>query len=382
MITGVVFLASAALILCVLVETFESIVLPRRVMRPYRFTRFYYHNTWRLWRAVALVLKPGKVRAGFLSWFGPLSLLGLFFSWFLGLILGFGALGWALDLPINTVDGRTDLPTYLYLSGVTFFTLGLGDVTPREGVGRLLTVTEAGLGFGFLALVMAYLPMLYQAFSKREVTISMLDARGGSPPTAAQILARAAQKGDCATLVASLAEWERWSAEVLESSLSYPVLSYYRSQHDNQSWLGVLTAVLDTCALFLAAVKDVNPYQAQLTFAMARHTVVDLALVFKVPPEAIEEDRLPEEKLQRLREQLQTVGMELHEGPASTAKLRELRAMYEPFVSSLARHFLVNLPPIIADSVAVDNWQTSAWTQRTPGIGKLPLSEPSDRHFD
>lgn len=379
----IVALAALGLILCVLVEAFESMVLPRRVTRPYRFTRFYYRNTWALWRVVALWMKPGKRRAAFLSWFGPLSLLGLFFSWFLGLILGFGLLGWALDLPINVpVDGHTNLSTYIYLSGVTFFTLGLGDVIPRDGLGRLLTVTEAGLGFGFLALVMAYLPMLYQAFSQREVTISLLDARGGSPPTAAQILVRAAHGGDCATVIASLASWERWSAEVLESSLSYPVLSFYRSQHDNQSWLGALTAMLDTCALLLAGVKGINPYQAQLTFAMARHTVVDLALVFKIPPALPEEDRLPEQKLLRLREQLKAVGMELHEGPASAAKLNELRAMYEPFLTSLARHFLVNLPPIIADAVVVDNWQTSAWTQRTPGIGMLAISEMVNRHFD
>jgi hypothetical protein len=374
-------LASLALIFAVLVEAFEVIVLPRRVMRPYRFTRLYYRHGWKLWRSVGLWIGSNKWRESFLSWFGPLSMLGLFVVWFAGLIVGFGLLGWALDLPIKSDSPPVDLGSYLYLSGVTFFTLGFGDVTPRDSLGRILTVTEAGLGFGFLALVIAYLPVLYQAFSRREVTISMLDARCGSPPTAAQMLLRAAQSGDCSGVAAFLAEWERWSAEVLESHLSYPVLSYYRSQHDNQSWIGALTAVLDTCALLLAVVKDGRPYQSQLTFAMARHAVVDLAMVFHTPPLPPEEDRLPADKLRQLREQLRKTGVEVRDGPESDAKLAELREMYEPFVAALARYLMVRLPPMVADQVTVDNWQTSAWMRRTPGIGRLLTSELRDEHF-
>jgi hypothetical protein len=370
-----------AVIFLVLVEAFEAIVLPRRVMRPYRFTRFYYRHAWKLWRVLAFCLKPGKRRETFLSWFGPLSLLGLFFNWFLGLIVGFGFLAWSLSLPISTAGGQADLEIYLYASGVNFFTLGLGDVAPQDSLGRLLTVAEAGLGFGLLAMVISYLPVLYQAFSRREVAISMLDARAGSPPTAGQMLLRAAQADNCAGATLFLAEWERWSAEVLESHLSYPVLAYYRSQHDNQSWIAALTTVLDSCALLLAAVKDCRPYQAQLTFAMARHAVVDLAMVFQVPPVAPEAERLSEEKRRTLWEQLRQAGMELRDSPASAAKLTELRAMYEPFVSALAKQFVVNLPPIVGEPT-VDNWQTSAWTRRTPGIGKLPTIDGRDEHFD
>ena len=147
-----------------------------------------------------------------------------------------------------------------------------------------MAVAETGIGFGFLAVVISYLPVLYQAFSHREVTIALLDARAGSPPTAAQLLVRLARHRNFAPLDRFLEEWERWAAEVLESHVSFPVLSYYRSQHDNQSWLAALTAILDTAALVIAGAKGVDPYQAQLTFAMARHAVVDLAQVYNVPP--------------------------------------------------------------------------------------------------
>jgi hypothetical protein len=372
---------SIFLIFMVLVDGFEAMVLPRRVTRPFRFARLFYRHAWRWWRLLADLFPRGRRRETILSLFGPLSLLGLFASWVVGLVVGFAWLHWSLGSPLQTTDAHTDFTTYLYLSGTTFFTLGYGDVTPTAPAGRFLSVVESGMGFAFLACVIGYLPVLYQAFSRREVTISLLDARGGSPPSAAQVLLRLAQARQVHAITPFLAEWERWAAEVLESHLSYPVLSYYRSQHDNQSWLAALTAVLDTCALLIAGVEDVDFYQAQLTFAMARHAVVDLALVFKLAPPKNGVERLTPAQLQQLRELLLGAGLPLCEGAASVAKLQELRAMYEPFVDALGRHFLLALPPFLADKPAVDNWQTSPWTKRTPGIGKLPLAG-SDEHFE
>ncbi|MBI3412144.1 MAG: two pore domain potassium channel family protein [Planctomycetes bacterium] len=371
---------SAVLIFVVLWDAFEAMVLPRRVTHPFRFARLFYRSTWKLWRTLACRLRPGKTRATLLSLFGPLSLLALFASWVVGLIAGFALLHWSLGSPVHNPDGAADFNTYLYLSGTTFFTLGYGDVTPLGTFGRFLTVVEAGLGFAFLACVIGYMPVLYQSFSRREVTISLLDARAGSPPSATQVLLRLAQGRNFHTITPFLAEWERWAAEVLESQLSYPVLSYYRSQHDNQSWLSALTAVLDTCALLIAGVKNIDPYQAQLTFAMSRHAVVDLALVFKLPPPAPSQERLTPEQLIRLRELLLAAGLPLNQGPAFDAKLAELRAMYEPFVEALAQYFLVTLPHFVTDKPPVDNWQTSPWTQRVPGIGQLPLPV-GDEHF-
>jgi hypothetical protein len=376
-------LASLALIVLVLQDGFEAMVLPRRVTRPYRYTRLFYRNTWYFWRTAAQLVAAGRRRATFLSLYGPLSLLMLFTSWVLGLILGFALLHWSLDTALHAPDAKVGFGTYFYLSGVTFSTLGYGDITPAEGLGRALAVAEAGTGFGFLAVIIGYLPVLYQAFSRREVTISLLDARAGSPPSASQLLLRLAHASNLAATVDSfLAEWERWAAELLESHLSFPVLSYYRSQHDNQSWLAALTTVLDTCAFLIVGVKDAAPYQAQLTFAMARHAAVDLALVFRTPPLAPDPDRLPSERLARLRELMREAGLPLRDGPEIDKRLAGLRELYEPFVNALARFFMLTLPPVLPEKTTVDNWQTSAWTRRSPGIGRLPAGAAADDHFD
>jgi hypothetical protein len=372
-------LASLACIGLILWDAFEAVVLPRRVTHRYRIARFYYRLTWYLWRSLACRMRAGRRREALLSVFGPLSLLSLFVVWMGGLVFSFALLHWSIGTTLNGVDGEPGYLTYVYLSGTTLFTLGYGDVTPTSTPGRLLAVVESGLGLGFLALVIGYLPTLYQATSRREVNISLLDARAGSPPSAAQFLLRLARSGKVADADPFLAEWERWSAEVLESHLSYPVLGYYRSQHDNQSWVAALTAVLDSCALLIAGVEGNDPYQAQLTFAMARHAAVDLSLVFAVRPRLPDADRLPADRLAQLGERLREAGLELRQGPEAEKRLSELRAAYEPFVNGLAERLMFTLPPVVPDAAVADNWQRAPRAPRPPGIGEL--APPARDHF-
>jgi hypothetical protein len=374
--------ASLVLALLVLTDCFEAMVLPRRVTRGLRPARLYYRTAWKIWSYLARRRKPGPRRELFLSLFGPLSLFGLFVIWVVGLIFSFGVLHWSLKTALHISEGAIGFGTYLYLSGTTFFTLGYGDVTPVTAFGRFLAVVESGLGFGFMAVIIAYLPVLYQAFSHREIAIGLLDARAGSPPSAAQFLLRASRAGALTTIDSHLSEWERWSAELLESHLSYPFLSYYRSQHDNQSWLAALTAILDSCTILIVAVEERDPYQAQLTFAMARHAAVDLALVFRTPPSTSKPDRLPPERCLELRQLLRKGGLVLREGEPIDKKLRELRDMYEPFLHALADYFIFTLPAVLPEKQTVDNWQTSAWMRRAPGIDKLHPRTAGDDHFD
>jgi hypothetical protein len=185
-----------------------------------------------------------------------------------------------------------------------------------------------------------------------------------------------------ASLDGFLAEWERWAAELLESHLSFPALAYYRSQHANQSWLAALAAALDASAFVLVGIDDVPPHQAQLTFAMARHAAVDLALVFRTLPRPPATDRLPPERLELLRRQMGEAGLKMRDGPAADAKLAELRGLYEPFLAALADYFHLLLPDVFPDRKGVDNWQTSPWTRRAPGLSDLPAPAPDEDHFD
>jgi hypothetical protein len=234
--------------------------------------------------------------------------------------------------------------------------LGLGDVLPHSGWVREVIILESATGLGLLAVVMGYFPVLYTAFSRREVSISLLDARAGSPPTAAELLRRHSYQGGDSALSLLLVEWERWSAELLESHISYPLLCYFRSQHSNQSWISALTAVLDTSALLIAGVQGHEARQAQLTFAMARHALVDLSQIFSLAPVTDAADRLPPARYDQLYGLLCQSGVSVCRDGQSYERLRDMRALYEGYAKALADYLCMPLPPWIADAPHKDNW--------------------------
>jgi len=350
---------AALLIFVILWDAFQTIILSRRVSRRFRPTRAFYRFLWTPWRAAAKRFPQGNRRENVLTVFGPLSLILLIALWALGLIVSFALLHWGVGSQVTGPDGRSGFGVDLYMSGTTFFTLGLGDVTPRTTLARGLTILESGMGFGFLALVIGYVPLIAQAFSRREVSISMLDARAGSPPTAARLLRRHVRDGDD-DLRGLLRDWERWSAELLESHVSFPVLSYFRSQHDNQSWVAALTTILDVCSLVVARIEDKPVPTARLTFAMARHAVVDLCAVFRLKPTPLVVDRLPPSEEKRLESFLAAAEVRFRADEASVAKLRALRAMYEPYVQALSSFLIMPLPDWLPPEGVSDSWHTIA----------------------
>jgi len=333
-----------ALAVFILWDAFETVILPRRVTRAFRLARFFYRSVWRMVSAATRGIRSPRLRETYLSFFGPLTLLALFALWAWALILAFGLLQWAggsalTALSISHPGFRSDF----YLSGTTFFTLGIGDVVPRSIWSRALTVIEAGTGFGFLAIIISYMPTLYGSFSQRETNISMLDVRAGSPPTAGELLRRHGHQRIQNGLGQYLHDWETWSAQLMESHLTYPVLCFFRSQHDNQSWIAAFTAILDVCALLIAYGDGETRWQAQLTFATARHAVADLAEILRIRPLPPKSDRLPPEDLPIVRGLLLQCGVPGC-SDAGDLKLIELRAMYEGNLNGLARLLLMPMP--------------------------------------
>ncbi len=352
----------------VLVDMFQTVVLPRRVSNRVRITRVYFRSTWKAWTGIARRVPAGQTREYLLAVYGPLALLLLLVVWASLLIVSFGLLYWALGSPLTTARGPSAIGTDIYFSGTTFLTLGIGDVLPSEGLTRFMTVLEVGLGFALLAVTIGYLPVLYQSFSRREVLISQLDAHAGSPPTAGALLRRHPPGMHPQGLTALLARWEQGAADLLESHLSYAVLAYYRSQHDDQSWVTGVTTILDACALVLVAgprIDEALAEQAYYTFAMARHVAVDLSQVFHAQPVFTDMDAcrpsLPPEDRKRLDDILNEVGLvSLEENPEAEQELADLRELYEPYVAALGAALLMSLPPWVPKPGALDDWQTTS----------------------
>jgi hypothetical protein len=364
----------------VLLDAFETVVLPRRVTRQFKLTAWFYRRTWIPWRKIAGHIKTASRQQSFLGYYGPLSLIMLMAFWAVGLIFGFALLQYGIGGHEQLGIERITFPRILYHSGETFFTLGYGDIVPTSAGARALSVFEAGMGFAFLGVVIGYLPVVYGAFSRREIQISMLDARAGSPPTASELLVRLAGRSeetaiDQLVLDEVLRDWERWAGELLESGLSYPVLSFFRSQHSNQSWLGALMIMLDVTSLVLTGIEEIHPGQARLTFAMARHAAVDLAQVVNARYDPNAADRMTEENFQSLRETLAGVGLKLKSTEDARLKLAKLRSMYEPYIHSTAVNLMVALPPWQHPSKTRDNWQAGPWDRMIQAKGLAVLGQ-------
>ena len=362
-----VLLLSLFVMATVLWDAFETVVLPRTVSRRLRLARFYFGLTWKQWSRAAALLHTERRRERFLAIFGPFSLLGLAGVWALGLLFGFAGLQWSAGSNLLPLSATGRFVDDLYLSGTTFFTLGLGDVQPVGHLARLITVAEAGTGFAFLAIVIAYFPVLYQSFSRREAQLTLLDAWAGSPPAAVEVLRRLAARNELHALQSFLKDWEYWCSELLESHISYPAVAFFRSQHQRQSWVSALATILDLSALVEVGIEGVPTWQAHVTFAMARHAAVDLSQVLHADPE-IAADRLSDDDLEEVRRQIESAGLIPARSADADRRLLNLRRSYEPYVNGLARALMMQTPPWWHRHAVRDNWQVSP-----KGVGEAHL---------
>jgi hypothetical protein len=351
---GIAFVAVA------LSDAFQTIIMPRRVSGV-TVSKIFYRVTWLPIAAMGRRMPPGDRRETFLSIYGPISLLLLIVLWGTILIVGFALLLWACGLN-PSVTGANNL----YVSGTTFTTLGMGDFPPKTDLARFITVVEAGTGFGFLAVVISYLPILYQSFSRREIAISMLDEWAGSPPSGGELLRRALRYGAHEELRPLLARWEEWTAELLESHLSYQVLSYFRSQHENQSWLAALIAVMDLSTIWQAAKAEGKTWQARRLYAIGRHALGDLSQVLRATPMFNAPNRLSDAELNVIYETVADAGTDV-DFASFRDRLNTLRKGYEPYAFALSRELLMELPPWMPMDGIKDNWETTAWEGSAPG---------------
>jgi len=346
-------LAGIAIVAVVLWDTFEVMLLPVPVKRSVRLVMIFLRFWWAFWSAGARLWKPGHRRERTLGLFGPVSLVSLILTWMSGLIAGFSL------IQLSLIQPRPGLLQALFLSGNTFFTLGIGsEILAHSSATKAVSILEAGCGLGFLALVIGYLPVLYQLYARRETHVMLLDERAGSPPSALTLLERHSHGQALEEINVLLREWERWSAELLESHMSYPMLSYYRSQFVNQSWLTATCAVLDACALILAGLTGMKTFQARMSFAVTRLAIAELMDLLGVPQVALGAVRLPSEDFEKLTSALEHAGLGFVE-PDAELRLAKFRATYEPFLGGLAKHLMLAAWVPQAEAERLDNWMNN-----------------------
>jgi hypothetical protein len=324
-------IAGAALIAVMLSEFFVAFLLPRRVKRDPRIARGLNRGMWRPWRALARRFPPATADT-LLGFYGPLALLVELFVWVLGLMIGYGLLEWA-------VAGGPASDRFLSSSGLF---LSAGASSGSTGL-RVVELLEAATGVGVLFVVIGYMPSVYSAFSRREIAVSQLATRGGSPPTAGTLIRRAAGREHWRDLERDLQAWEEWAAELMETHLSYPLLSFYRSQHVNQNWLAALTAMVDVAAFVKATAPEGEVEAAEITYGIGRHALADLAHQHGLEPVPV--DRLSDADREDLFDIVERSTVGSVERETARRRLNELRARYEPNAQALADHLALELPP-------------------------------------
>jgi hypothetical protein len=350
-----------AVVAMMLLEIFVAFLLPRRVKRDPKIVRSVFAFAWRPWRALARRL-PAQAADTMLGAYGPFGLILNLVLWVFAMMLGYACLQWAGGSHLVAGAHAVGFGDDLFFSAASMAATGTAGLSAHTTFARVVQVIDAASGLAVIAIVIGYLPALYQAFSRREATVSQLDARAGSPPSAGRLLIRSTQRGGWPALNSYLSSWEMWVSELMETHLAYPVLAYFRSQHVNQNWLSAMCTLLDTCAFAVAAAPAGTVDSARFTFAIARHAVVDLGYSFHVDPLEPPADRLPPTDLDELVGQLREAGIE----PAVdlttlAARLTRMRLLYEPYINALGERLELALPPWLAPESPTDNWRTTEW---------------------
>jgi hypothetical protein len=323
-----------------LLNVFSTLVMPRASRRRFRLNRLLFLATWRPWRWVGVRMRTLEGRERVLAAAAPMFFFVLLVSWAGLVVVGYALIVWSPAF-VHGIQGQdgTGFGTALYFSGSTLFTIGFGDVV-TTGFTRAIAVIEGATGLGLVALVIAYLPVLYQAFNRREVGILFLDARAGSPPSGPELLRRTGGDGLAGDLPELFREWERWSADVLETHLSYPLLAFFRSPHDYTSWVTTMGAVLDAATLVLAAVEEGPHEPAKMFYLTGIHAVEDLWRYFIVEER---EASIGRDEFHGVMEDLRNAGIALNDEDEAWERFVRLRARYGGRLDALA--VLLASPP-------------------------------------
>jgi hypothetical protein len=243
------FVPGIAALVLVLDSALRTFVLPRGATAP--LSRAVFGGGRLLFRSAAAATRSAAARDRIMALYAPTALLVLPMVWIVVVLASFGAMFHGLGVP-----GPRDA---FELSGSSLLTLGFS--RPPDLPTHVLAFTEAALGIGLLALLIAYIPTIYAAFSRREALVAQLAARSDEPPTGQSILARAQRMERFHLLDPLWVAWQQWFAEVEETHTSLSIIAFFRSPRPERSWVTAAGAVLDAASLALSSVD--RPFDAE-----------------------------------------------------------------------------------------------------------------------
>jgi Ion channel len=331
--------AGILILVWTVIDVFRTLVVPRAAHGRFRLSRILFLVLWRPWRWIGVRRRSVQARERFLAVAAPFLFFLLLVGWVSLALVGYALIVWSPAFVHGVGPGNVTFGDALYFSGTSLFTLGFGTVA-ATGWTRAIQVAAAATGLGLFAVVIAYLPVLYQAFNRREVGVLLLDARAGSPPSGPELLHRLGSAGEASALPDLFAEWERWVADVLETHMSYPLLALFRSPHDNTSWITSLGSVLDAATLIITSVENEPHQRAKLLYGTGVHAVEDLFYYYRLPERGavIQRDEF-EDVLQDLKDD----GFSIRPVDVAFALFTEKRAKYASRLDAIA--VLLAAPP-------------------------------------
>jgi hypothetical protein len=269
----IIFVLGLLLLALAFWDLFETVIVPRPTPGWFRIGRYVVRGSWRILRLVVNG-RPGPSRDRILGLFAPAMSIALLGAWLATLIVGYGLILYALRDQLRPVP--PDLGTAIYFAATSILTLGFGDIVADGALARFFIITGAVGGLGAVALVVTFLFSLYGSYQRREVEVVALQAAAGAPPSAVALLETYAQLDLTGRLPELFIQWERWAVEVLDSHIAYPLLGFFRSSHDNLSWISALGSVLDAASLVLTTISDVPRGEAKLFKRVGTHLVEDI----------------------------------------------------------------------------------------------------------
>ncbi|MDQ4069357.1 MAG: potassium channel family protein [Actinomycetota bacterium] len=329
----VLLVCGFGLVLATLTDAIGTLVAARGLTGRWRPTRQFYLVTWALWRAAGRRVR--RYREGFLSVYAPLTLLMLLGLWLVGLVLG-----WALVYRAGaaSLDGETGFGSLVYYSGTCLFTLGFGDIVAETTAMRIAALAEAATGVATMALAISYLPVLYAAYGRRESQLLTLDDPSGERIQPTALIRIWAPGGDTDRLYRFFGEWERWTADILESHVSYPMLALFRSQHAGQSWVTALGVVLDAAVLTCATVPGAELREPYFMYRRGRRALHEI--VRRLPLPAGAEAQLKREQFDVAYERIRETGLPLRDPDEAWKRLLEYRSTYGRSLQTLIDYLL------------------------------------------